>query len=82
MVDALRCRGAAARVTFGLGGRRRCVGGPAQQLDEGEGDQQQPGQEQDDLAGGLAPEHQRQASQDHGPDAQGLLVGVDQLPTP
>jgi hypothetical protein len=32
----------------------------AEELDQGEGDQQQPGQQQDHLAGGLAPEHQGQ----------------------
>ena len=68
------CRGAAG-VGFrsGLWGRRRWVGRLAEKLDQGQDDQQQPGQHQDGLAGGLAPEHQRQRGQDDGGDAQASL---------
>jgi hypothetical protein len=51
----------------------------AEELDQGQGDQQQPGQ-QDGLAGRLAPEHQRERGQGDGADAQELLVGIDPGP--
>jgi hypothetical protein len=58
------------------------LGWLGEELDQGQGDQQQHGQQQDGLAGRLAPEHQRQRGQGDGADAQELLVGVDPGPLP
>ena len=58
---------------LGCGGDDGGLGWLAEKLDQGQDDQQQPGQHQDGLAGGLASEHQRQRGQDDGGDAQASL---------
>ena len=78
-VDALGAPGAGAGSGRGCGGGGG-LGWLAEELDQGEGNQQQPGQHQDGLAGGLAPEHQGERGQGDGGDAQDLLVGIDPGP--
>jgi hypothetical protein len=57
------------------------VGRPSEELDQGQDDQEGQGEAEDGLAGGPAPEHQGQAGQGDGADAQGPLVGPTQTPT-
>jgi hypothetical protein len=52
-----------------LGGDGGVLGWLAEELDQGQGDQQQPGQQQDGLAGRLAPEDQDERGQGDGGDA-------------
>jgi hypothetical protein len=55
-------------------------GGPADQLDQAQGDQQQYDQHDDEEHGGLAPEDEDQGGQGHRPDPQPPAVQVRPLP--